>query len=235
MNKIVAIHQPNYLPWIGYFYKMMKADCFVLFDNAQYPKGSVCNRNKIKTPEGSKLLTVPVRISKGHLQKINEIEVIMAEKWNEKHWKTIITYYGKAQYFKQYIDAFEDIFKKKEWASLAELNKALIILIKNLLGLKTQIVISSDLDINGKVNNLSICKALDASTYLSGDGSMDYLDEDEFSKEGISVTYTNFMHPGFYKQLFNDFIPNLSILDLLLNCGPESIKIIESAQNKNCS
>lgn len=226
----VAIHQPNYLPWIGYFYKIMKADCFVFFDNAQYPKGTACNRNKIKAPRGTLLLTVPVRISKGHLQKINEIEVVMSEKWAKKHWKIIMTNYNRAPFFKFYESTFSEIYNKSNWASLAELNQELILLMLKLFEINTRIIKSSDLPMTGKLSNLSICKALNASCYLSGDGSKNYLIEEEFVKEGMAIEYTNFKHPLKYEQLYGDFIPNLSAIDLLFNHGPKSRGIIEAAQ-----
>lgn len=226
----VAIHQPNYLPWMGYFFKMMRADCFVLFDNAQYPKGTICNKNRIKTPIGEMSLTVPVKISKGHLQKINEIEIVITEKWAVKHWKTIQTNYSRAKFFKYYESAFELVYKRRRWSSLAELNETIILLIRELLGIQTKIIRASELLITDKVGNLGICKFLGATCYLSGDGSRGYLREEEFIKEGISIEYTNFKHPAYYPQLYVGFIPNLSIIDLLFNCGPESKNIIEDAQ-----
>ncbi len=228
MSKVIAVHQLNYLPWIGYFYKMFYADIFVLFDNAQYTKGAVSNRNRIKTSTGTMFLTVPVRVSKGHLQKLNQIEVVMEEKWQHRHWKTIKTFYNRAHFFKLYESEFEKIYKREKWASLAELNETLIILIRDLLGIKTHLVRASDVMTNGKVNNLTLCKALGASCYLSGDGSQGYLVEEEFIDEEITVEYVNFKHPDKYPQLYSGFIPNLSVIDLLFNCGSESLRIIKS-------
>lgn len=225
---IVAIHQPNYIPWCGYFYKIIKADCFVLFDNAQYPKGTLANRNRIKTSTGTMSLTVPVRISKGHLQKMNQIEIVMEEKWQHKHWKSIKTFYNRTTFFKLYESEFESIYKRKKWASLAELNETLIFLIRDLLGIKTLFVRASEVITHGVASNLTICKALGASCYLSGDGSQGYLVEEEFIDKGIIVNYVNFKHPDKYPQLYSGFIPNLSVIDLLFNCGPESLRIIKS-------
>lgn len=227
---IVAIHQPNYLPWIGYFYKMMLADCFVLFDNAQFSKGSVINRNKIKGPSGAQFLTVPVRTSQGHLQKINEIEIVMENKWQHKHWVSIESCYNRAPFFKQYRIIFEAIYNRNSWLSLSKLNEYIILILKDALGIKTKIILASELEIDGKVNILTICKNLGASCYLSGDGSQGYLVEEEFIENGILVRYANFKHPAYYPQLFKNFIPNLSIIDLLFNCGSKSLGIIQNAQ-----
>jgi hypothetical protein len=227
---IVAIHQPNYLPWAGYFYKMARADCFVLFDNAQYPKGSFANRNRIKTASGVQMLTVPVRISRGHRQLMNEIEVAMEHKWPLKHWATLKNCYHRAAFFKRYESALEVIYKQRHWASLAELNEALIMVLREALGIVTPVIRASTLGIQGKVSNLSICLKLKASGYLSGEGAEGYQDEDEFRRHGIVVTYTNFRHPASYPQLYGDFVSHLAIVDLLFNCGPESMAIIYQSQ-----
>ncbi len=230
---LVAIHQPNYLPWAGYFYKMAQADCFVLFDNAQYPKGSFANRNRIKTAAGVQILTVPVRISRGHCQLMNEIEIAMEHKWAPKHWATLKNCYHRAPFFKGYEPALAAIYQQRHWASLAELNEALIMVLRQALGIATPVMRASTLGIAGKVSNLSICLKLNADGYLSGDGAGDYLDAEEFRRQGITVTYTNFRHPDLYPQLYGDFVSHLAVIDLLFNCGPESMKIIYQSQERS--
>ncbi len=225
---IVAIHQPNYLPWLGYFYKMANCDVFVFLDDALHSKSSFTNRNKIKTREGTKLLSVPLSTKE---VKINEIIISNEQKWQLKHWNIIENAYGQAPYWSKYSVYFKDVYKKVFWSLLNELNIGLILLIKDILGIKTEIITSSKLKIENQERsqrNLSICKYLGANVYLSGEGARSYNDEEAFEREAIRLVYTNFQHPV-YHQLWGDFVPNLSIIDLLLNEGDRSLQILREA------
>ena len=222
---IVAIHQPNYLPWLGYFYKMANCDVFVLLDDALHSKSSFTNRNKVKTREGTKLLSVPLSTKE---VKINELVISNDQKWQSNHWNIIENSYKKAPHWEEYSIHFKEIFKNKRWAYLCELNKALICLIKGILGIKTEIITSSMLKIGNKTGsdrNLAICKYLDADIYLSGEGARSYNDEESFEKEGVKLVYAGFQHPV-YNQLWGDFVPNLSTVDLLFNEGEKSLSIL---------
>ena len=223
---IIAIHQPNYLPWLGYFYKMTNCDVFVLLDDALHSKSSFTNRNKIKTREGTKLLSVPLSTKE---VKINELIISNDQKWQSDHWNIIENSYQKAPYWEEYIVYLREILTKKSWTYLCELNFALIWLIKGILGIKTEIMTSSMLKIGnhtGSERNLAICKYLDADVYLSGEGARSYNDEESFEREGIKLVYIGFQHPV-YHQLWGDFVPNLSIIDLLFNEGEESLSILK--------
>jgi hypothetical protein len=225
---IAAIHQPNYLPWLGYFYKMALCDVFVLLDDVQLVRGrSFTTRNKVKTSNGAQWLTVPVT-EKGELKLIKDVVIAQDGKWLKKHWKTIELSYKKAPYWNNYSIYFQDVYEGRCWSALSELNITLITKIKAILGLKTKIVLSSELKgISGERSsrNLSICKHLGADTYLSGTGARNYNDEEEFRKAGVNLIYTDFKHPV-YHQLWGDFTPSLSIIDLLFNEGEKSLETL---------
>lgn len=224
MPKTVAIHQPNFLPWIGYFYKMANCDVFVILDDAKHSKSSPTNKNKIKTPNGIKTLSVP--LSKKEVA-IKEVTIFNDGQWNKQHWRIIYDSYRKAPYFEEYSPIFEKIYNAK-WDYLCELNIEIIKIVKQILKIKSQIIISSELQVNlgsKSERNMNICKFLGGDVYLSGTGARKYNDEDAFLKAGIKLEYTDFKHP-IYPQLWGDFVPNLSVVDLLFNCGAESKKIL---------
>jgi len=223
---VVSIHQPAYIPWLGYFHKLSQSDIHVFYDDAEYSKNNLFNRNKIKTPQGEQWLTIPVGCHS--TQKINQTKITPNTNWQKKHWKAIKGNYVRARNFAEYEDFFEKLYQK-QWNYLSELtiemNKALC----KLLGIKTKFFVSSELDVKGKSNEklINICKAVRADTYLSGKGAVDvlsndsgkpYLDQAMFTKENIKVQVQEFIYPT-YKQLWGEFIPNLSILDVLFNCG----------------
>lgn len=222
---IVTIHQPEYLPWAGFFDRIYKADIFVALDEVQYQKGGFINRNKIKTSQGWQWITVPVKEREG-LKKINEVIIDNKSNWQENHWKSLFYNYNKAPYFEKYADFLKNVFKK-EWELIAELNIYLIENIMNILGIEKQIKKSSLMHVEGKATErlINICKKVGADTYLAGFGGKEYMDEKKFEENSIKVIYQDFKHPR-YSQLYDGFIPELSIVDLLLNCGPESLDII---------
>lgn len=220
----IAIHQPNYLPWIGFFDKLDQVDQFVLLDNADHSKSGFLNRNKIKTPQGELLLTVPL---KNKEIPINEIQIANNKNWQMSHWKSIETNYKKCPFWGDYSDGFEQIYQKK-WEKIATFNIALIEHIKSLLTITTDLLLASDFQIDfGKSNarNVNITSYLKGDIYLSGTGAQVYNDPSEFEAQQIQLIYQNFNHPV-YPQRWGDFQPNLSIIDMLFNCGPETINIL---------
>ena len=228
---ILSGQQPNYLPWLGFFHKVSLSDKFIFVDTVQYEKKGVTNRNKIKTANGEQWLTVPV-LTKGKFeQKVNEIEINNAEQWPKKHWKSIELNYRKAPYFSQYSQFFEEVYQKK-WGKLSELNETIIRHIFNVLGIKVEIFKASDINPVGEKTMLliDICRKVGADTYLSGRGAMKYVDEGLFRQNGLNHMFQDFQHPV-YKQLHSEFIPNISIIDLLFNHGPESLDIV-TGKNK---
>ncbi len=215
---IASIHQPNYLPWLGYFHKIANSDIFIFLDNVPYSKNNFINRNKIKTQHGETWMTVSV-LTKGYYgQLINEVKINNKIPWSKIHWKTIEANYSRAAYFKDYKHLFESIYEKK-WESLASLNETLIKLICDILGINNiKFIRASELNVSGKNTELliNICKAVGADTYFSGSGGKKYLDEGMFEKEGMILKYSEFQQPV-YNQLWGDFIPNLSVIDLIFN------------------
>lgn len=225
---VVSVHQPNYLPWLGYFHKIACSDVFVFLDSVQYPRGqSVANRNRIKTAQGVQYLTVPVSIPKGRQGKVSYLEVRTAdERWQAKHLKTLQMAYGRAPYFGRY---FEDLARLlHEEQPFVEMNMALIRYFLQQLNINTPLYRLSQLDLEpGQKSQLivDICLHFRADTYLSGQGARKYNDETLYAAHGIKLVYQHFTCPT-YPQLHGEFVPNLSIVDLLFNCGPESGAIL---------
>jgi len=225
---IVAIHQPQYLPWIGYFDKMQKADAFCYLDNVQYKKNEWQNRNRIKTSQGWQWVTVPVQYR--FPQKINAVTINNSVAWGKKHFQALITNYNKAPFFKDYIGFFEQTYLK-HWELLSDLNIFLAEYIREKLCMeKKRTVKASSLRLSDDPTErlIDICKALGGDTYLSGRDGFNYMDLERFKVSGIKVVAQDFNHP-LYSQRFNEFESHLSIVDLLFNLGPASKeKILES-------
>ena len=218
---IIAIHQPNYLPYLGFFDKMLKADHFVILDDAQFSKGDFHNRNRINTAAGPKWLTIPV---KGTFMPIKDIVIKKSHrfsgmKWSEYHLKLIKENYLKTKYFEILFSRLEEIYKQ-EYEKLLEVNLALIFLLKELFEIKTPVCLSSKLGIRRSSTQrlIDICNYFSAETYLSGKSGPDYMDLSLFEKNNINVLIQDFNHPV-YKQGFNHFEKNLSSIDAFFNAG----------------
>lgn len=221
----IAIHQPGYVPWVGYFHKMMSCDTFVFLDDVQYEKNGWQNRNKIKTSQGFLWLTVPVSTTTDDL--INQVRIDNIKPWMRKHKKTITTNYSKSDFFKEYWPYFEPIYEKK-FDLLIDVDMEIIKTFMKLLKIDTKTIFSSELKITTKSSDriLDICKCLDADTYVSGALGMNYLNLNDFERQGISVKFQHVQHPV-YKQRFGSFMPNMSALDLFFNEGANSSRIIK--------
>ncbi len=231
---ILSVHQPQYIPWLGYFDKIDKSDCFVFLDNVQYKPREFQNRNKIRTKEESMWLTVPV-ISKGMgRQKINDVKIDNDSNWQRQHLNSLKAWYSKAEFFKDYFPFFEDTFDKK-WSKLKDLNICIIDYILKEFKVNTPVYYESELGIitRGTGRIIEICKKLKADVYLSGTGGKNYLEEKEFHRAGIKLEYQDFVHPTYKQQYMgkdNIFLPYMSCIDLLFNEGPGSIKILRGKQ-----
>ncbi|AQS60355.1 WbqC family protein [Desulforamulus ferrireducens] len=219
----VAIHQPNYFPWSGYFYKMFFCDIFVFLDDVQYSKNSFINRNRIKTPNGASWLTVPVKASMK--DKINEVTFAKKD-WQIKHIKTLDGNYAKAPYYNKYR---EELFAKltEPVSNLAELNINLLKVIAKWLEVPCQFVLSSEIGSNqtGDDRLIDIILKIGGTSYLSGRGGAKYQDENKFLSKGLGFQYYDFT-PPLYSQLWGESIPGLSIIDMLFNCGEKSRDIL---------
>ena len=223
----VAIHQPNYLPYLGYFYKMMHCDIFVFLDSVVPSlRGGYGVRNKIKTSQGELWLTVP-RLRKGFEdQKICDIKVNNATNWAKKHSKSIRLNYQNASHFEENEDLLE--IYEHLWKRLVHLNEALMAYIVGKMELSCVFLRSSELNVEGSSTDLliNICKEVGGDVYLSGSGGAKYQEVEKFERAGIRLEYSDFVHPT-YSQVGKEFMPNLSIVDLLFNCGSDSRKILE--------
>ena len=224
---IVSIHQPNYIPWIGFFNKILSSDIYVVFDDVQFPRGKdYANRNQIKINNGKTWLTIPV-IGKSDLKPWNQIE-INKNGWVNKHLASIESFYKKTPYFNEYYPEIKNIYLK-DHNLLVDLTLDLIKHFIKILNKKTKIVRSSDIktDLKGMDKILYILKHLQSTKYISGDGegSKRYIDENLFKENNIELIWQNYKHPV-YKQQFGEFIPYMSILDLIFNEGLNSKNII---------
>tara|TARA_B100000902_G_scaffold174109_1_gene168013 strand:- start:7832 stop:8515 length:684 start_codon:yes stop_codon:yes gene_type:complete len=223
-----AIIQSNYLPWLGYFNIISLVDNFVFYDEMQYTKRDWRNRNYIKTPEGKLLLTVPVKTKGNYQEKIKYIEIADSS-WGENHLKSIIHNYKNAKYFEEIHDLIFEILLDKKIKLLSKLNQSLIIKISNYLELETKFFNSSKYLLNGDQteNLIEVCKDMNTTKYISGPYGKQYIDFEKFEKENINLHIFDYPVYPEYNQLWNDeFLPNLSILDCLFNCGKEARKLL---------
>ena len=227
---IVSIHQPNYLPWLGFFDKIKRSDLFVIFDDVQFPRGKkhFGHRNQIKTPNGAKWLSVPIK-NKSDMVMFNGTLINYETTWQKDHCNLIKNNYQKTPYFNDYYQDIENIIMN-EYKSLTELSTDLIRYFMTQLDIRTTIAYSSELSESwekGSDKIFSILENTNATEYLtgSGPGSQRYIDEKEFDKMGIDLHWQNYECKE-YNQLFGDFIPYLSVVDLLFNHGKKAGEVI---------
>lgn len=220
--KRVAVIQSNYIPWKGYFDIIHDADLFIFYDDIQFTKNDWRNRNKIKVPDGTLWLSVPVGQSLNRL--INEVK-IQNSNWNKKHYKTLEQYYGGAQYFKLYKDFFKHAYFEKKWEYLWELNHFLIKHISSdFLGLKTNFDVSWNYELSGQrlERLLDLLVKAGATEYITGPAAKEYIDEKLFAEKGIKLTWKDYSAYPDYKQFHPPFIHGVSILDLLFHTGNDA-------------
>lgn len=226
---IFAVHQPQYLPWLGFFDKLERCDVFVFLDNVQYKHREFQNRNRIRTKDGTMWLTVPVHAEQGQL--IRDVLIDNTRAWGEEHLKSLKAWYGRAPFFGEKIKFFESLYAGS-WEKLIDLNVATIRFFCKEFDITTRTVFESELNITGTGTQriANIGRALQADTYLSGAGGRDYLDEGLLKEAGRRLVYQDYAHPR-TAQLFmasdEDFVPSLSAVDLLFNSGPESSAILK--------
>ena len=217
---ILSAHQPHYLPYLGFLHKITPCDQFVLLDNVQFEKNGWQNRNKIRTNEGWMWLTVPV-LMKGKLgQQINEVVINNEVNWQTKHWKSVYHNYKNAPYFKEH-EAFLKEMYTRSWEFLVDLNEFNLRYFTDELEITVPIARGSEFNFERKKNDLllEICERLGADSYGSGSGGgLEYMDLEKFKANRVNHLSQEFNQPT-YPQQFEPFVPYLSALDLLLNCG----------------
>lgn len=225
---IVAIHQPHFLPWLGYLDRMRQADLFILLDHVQFERQNYQNRVMVKTGQGPLWLTVPV-FQDSQKDRIMDKRVNNQRggrlHWGRKVSRSLAYAYKGAPYFDRYAPAFEEAFSAR-WDRLVELDRCLLELLRSSFGITTPLVESSKLGVSGQKTDLilGLCKSVGADTFLAGGGgTRRYLDQEALLRGGVGVRWQEFRHPR-YPQFPcpETFIEGLSALDTLFNCGPES-------------
>ena len=217
MSLILSAHQPAYLPWLGYFDKILRAEIFVFLDHVQFEKNSFINRNQIKTPSGPAWLTVPV-LSKGHMKSsIAETRVDEQQPWRSKHLKTLSHNYARAPCFEERFIRLQALYAVPGH-SIADICWNQLRFWLDEVGCKTRMVRSSTLRIAARKSDLilDLCRHFGATHYISGALGKDYLEEGVFKQAGVDIEYQEFCPPD-YQQLHGEFIPNLSIVDAWMN------------------
>ncbi len=224
---IIGILQPGYIPWLGFFEQVCKSDIFVILDDAQYDKQGWRNRNRIKTLKGFQWLTVPVLVHFSNHLLIKEVKIDNKQNWRKKHLASIRQNYSKTPFFSEYTGFFEDAYAK-EWEYLIDVDMHFIYGLCRCLGLENRkIVRSSSLNIEGgkTLRLINICKKFGANTFYEGAAGKNYIDEQEFLDHGVTVEFQDYRHPV-YNQLYGEFVPYLSVVDLIFNHGPDSLSIL---------
>lgn len=216
----IAIHQPDYIPYLGYFYKMAHCDRFVFLDDCQFSNDNFHHWNKIKTPQGECRLKVPVEQHLG--DAINAVRTKDELKWKEKHLKTFTMNYAKAPHYAEIFPVFEELLTRK-YASLADMNIAINTWLCRSFGFGCELSRTSEMTIDTvrEERVIDICKMLDGDSYLSGRGAAAYEKEEDFTARGVQLIYTDY-EPITYPQLWNKqcgFLPYMSVMDYVFNCG----------------
>ena len=230
---IVTIHQPNFLPWAGLFYKMAKADLFVYADTLEYSKGSYTQRVQIKTHNGVRWLSLPVLHTGGVGERILDLRCGGRPDWSRRLVDSLKGNYLKCPHYHPYADEIARIILSGE-DRLAELNVQLMDTLASALGITTTRVRASVVQPQAYLDPtdwiIATCKAVGADTFLSGFGGTGYQNEAAYAANGIRLIYTDFQHPT-YPQPHGEFVKGLSVVDLLFNCGPDSRRVLVGASD----
>jgi hypothetical protein len=226
---LVTIHQPQFMPWLGYFDKMDRADLFILLDTVQFKKNEWQNRNRVKTVQGPQWLTVPVRYR--FPARIDEVGVNDDVSWRHKHVQTLKTNYSRAAFWEEHAASLTALYDVEE-PHLRQVNAASIDWLAERLGVRTERRWASDFKVatqDPTQRLIDLCREAGATTYLSGADGRNYLEVDRFTSVGIEVIFQEYA-PVEYPQLFGEFVSHLSALDLLLNAGPGSADVLRAGR-----
>ncbi len=224
--KKVAIVQSNYIPWKGYFDLIASVDEFILFDDMQFTKNDWRNRNLIKTPQGLQWLTVPA--GQNINRRIRDV-VLPDARWQSKHWKTLTANYRRAPHFSEIADWLERLYLSEVFTGLSQMNRCFIETVCEYLKIRTVISTSSDyILVEGKTERLiDLCIQAGGTEYVSGPAARDYIEAGAFADLGIKLTWFDYAGYPEYPQLWGGFAHNVTILDLLFNCGRESCRFMK--------
>jgi hypothetical protein len=225
----LGILQPGYLPWLGFFEQLYRTDLFVIYDDVMFDKGGWRNRNRIKTSNGLCWLTVPVIKENLLSTAVKDVLINNATDWRKKHFLTLCQNYRRAPCFKEVLPVIEETYQIP-WEKLIDLDMFLIRKCMAMMGIEKPLLFSSELEAQGDRNSrlVNICTQLGADIFYEGKAGESYIDNALFLKEGVTVVFQNYRHPV-YSQLYGDFIPYLSVVDLLFNYGRKSLDVIISS------
>jgi hypothetical protein len=234
---LVAIHQPHYIPWLGYLDRMKKADVFVILDHVQFERRNYQNRTTILLEGTAKLLTVPV-VQLSQKERIVDKAIDNSEtgsrQWAPTHFKTLKYAYRKAPYFDQYAPRLQEILEKR-WDRLVDLNLAMLDFVRDAFQITTPLLRSSQMTASGARSELllNICREVGPhTTFLGGlGGSRAYIDLDAFADAGIGVQWQHFTHPTYPQCGNGPFVPGLMSLDALFNCGPTALELLHDRES----
>jgi hypothetical protein len=221
----VVVLQPSFLPWQGHLDQYAWCDRFVLYDDVQYDKHGWRNRNRILTPQGVAWLSIPVKVKGAPL--IRDVEVDYAQPWRRKHLESLRQSYSKAPFFDWLYPELQRYYAN-DWSKLLDWDVEGLKWLAERLGMAWKGVFSSDLGVGGQKTErlIGICQKLGASEYLTGDAARDYLDESQFEQIGVKVRWHGYQHPV-YPQRGQEFVSHLSIVDLMFQVGPDSLKTLQ--------
>lgn len=228
MSKKVAILQSNYIPWKGYFDLLNSVDDFIFYDEVQYTKNDWRNRNRIKTAQGVQWLTIPVRQER-LAQKISETRVYSPD-WSTRHWRTLAQNYSHAPYFELYRSQLQELYCGPNSEFLSQINQRFIRVLNELLGIRTRLHSAADFAVHGDrtARLVQLVQAVGGTEYVSGPAAKAYLEADRFAQAGIGLTWMSYEGYPEYRQLHGPFAHHVSVLDLLLNEGPEASRYMLS-------
>jgi hypothetical protein len=228
-RRVLAVLQPGYLPWLGYFDQVNRADVFVHYDDVQYDKHGWRNRNRVKSLQGQPhWLTVPVLHSGRDWPRVMDVLIDGRSGWARKHLGTLRQFYARAPHFETCFPALAEVLERP-FEKLVDLDLALLERLLALLGLRREFVRASSLGIGGERSGrlVDLCRHFGATHYLTGDAARDYLDVPAFEQIGVEVVWQQYRHPE-YPQGPLPFVPYLSVVDLLMHCGSDSLRILAS-------
>ena len=226
----LAVHQPHYMPWLGYLAKWAAADVFVFLDTVQYEKNGWQNRNRIKTAAGPRWLTVPVHARLG--TALAEVTVDAAQPWPERHFRAIEAAYTAAPGLARQRTVLREIYAAP-WERLVPLAVATAGWLARAIGITTPARLASATGVaeaEPTERLIALCRAVGADTYLAGRDGARYMDAARFAAAGIHVLYQDYVHPV-YPQLHGEFAPNCSALDLLLTHGDDALGILRGGDH----
>ena len=232
----VAIHQPHFLPWLGYLDRMNQADLFILLDHVQFERRGYQNRTSIRVENEARWLTVPVvQVSQKETileKRIDNPPDLLDRWWGTKNFQTLKFAYRKAPFFHRYGPRIQAILETR-YEHLVDLNRAMLEFLTDAFEIDTPIARSSKLGVSGQRSELllDICKTVRADTFLGGlGGSRQYLDQAAFAAAGIEVEWQQFEHPRYLQCGSSAFLPGLTALDALFNCGPEAATLLRKGK-----